>query len=632
MSTEVGKNGLSTSSIAYIFGSHVELKFMPKKYLIKSDFSRWITCPTAAHYGWSDCESKNDDDAFLKFLEKEGQTVGLMAQRLFANGVLMEKKNPERVNQMTMAQLEQDCTLFESCIITGDFVIRPDVLIRKGGTLYIIEVKSKNGNLRQHREGKMLINCYGDVRAAYREIVYDLAFQVEVLKRAFPNLTVIPFFLLPEEQARACQDEVMAAREREEIALFELCEEIINKRRSESVLKFFPASTAIERIQIATSATMDSMALAWKSGQRPEPQLRYGCRNCVFRLKGDNTDGFHKCWGKLSESTPHLFDLHQLYSLKMPENKQALLADEKIRAGTTSLFDVEENELHGEHANRQRIQLECQGSGNEWIDPQLREEIEKLQWPIAFVDFETTMSAIPWHPGLKPYETLPFQFSAHILHEDGSFEHREWLNTEDRVPTLPFIKNLRSALDGVGSVLVYTDYENRILTEAIGLLNRLHHVESKEEREWIADLLNSDRIIDQHDWVHRFYFHPQMGGRTSIKVVLPAIWKNNLSLHSHDYFKRYYSERDGEILDPYSILPSADIDGRSIEVREGCGAMQAYREMIIGRRVTRPKKKEIATLLCNYVTLDTASQWIIFEHWRQHFSEYTEMLGTKNEQ
>ena len=52
-----------------------------------------------------------------------------------------------------------------------------------------------------------------------------------------------------------------------------------------------------------------------------------------------------------------------------------------------------------------------------------------------------------------------------------------------------------------------------------------------------------------------------------------------------------------------------------IEVREGCGAMKAYHEMIIGRGAKCPKNKEaIATLLRNYVTLDTASQWIIFEH------------------
>lgn len=578
-----------------------------------------MTCPTAAHYGWTSLESKNDNDPFLAFLAEDGRIVGRMAHRLFADTELIEERNSERADQITRVRLRHDCTLFESCIIEGDFVVRPDLLIRKGNSLYIIEVKSKIGNLRQHREGKLLINMYGDIRAAYKEIVYDLAFQVEVLQRVFQDLTIVPYFLLPEEQARSSEDEVTAAKNEEQISLPDEDENTLKTRRSKSVLKFFPADQAIEKIKPTTSATMDAMAEAWKSGVRPTPRLRYGCRNCEFRLKRSETDdGYHRCWGSLAKPKPHIFDLHQLYQLKTPDNKQALLADRKIQEGQTSLYDVRIDELHGEQANRQRMQLEYQRSGEEWIDPRLAEEIDELTWPIAFVDFETTMAAIPWHAGLKPYETLPFQFSAHILHQDGSFGHKEWLNTKDCVPTLPFIQNLRKSLSGVGSVLVFTNYENRILSEAIGLLSRLHHDDSEEEREWITDLLNSGRIVDQHDWVYQYHMHPQMSGRTSIKVVLPAVWQNNPSLHHHEYFKRYYQESGGIIVDPYKTLPNAKVDGRIIEVREGCGAMQAYREMIIGRGATCPKTKEaLATLLQNYVTLDTASQWIIFEHWCQ---------------
>lgn len=313
---------------------------------------------------------------------------------------MVEEKNPGPADRITRAHLEKDRTIFEGSIIESNFVVRPDVLIRKGNTLYIIEVKSKIGNIRQHREGKMFINMYGDVRAAYKEIVYDLAFQVEVLRLAFPNLSIVPYFLLPEEQARSSKEEVTAARNEEQISLPEGDEDVLKTRRSKSVLKFFPAGQAIERIRATASATMDVMSAAWKSGKRPTPRLRYGCRNCEFRLKGsESDDGYHRCWGALAKPKPHLFDLHQLYQLKTPENKQALLADQKIQEGKTSLFDIVESDLHGEHAARQRLQLNCQKSGKEWIDPKLGEEIAKLQWPIAFLDFETSMAAIPGTPG-----------------------------------------------------------------------------------------------------------------------------------------------------------------------------------------------------------------------------------------
>ena len=177
-------------------------------HLTKTDFTRWMNCPTAAHYGWSGLESKNDNDAFLDFLAAEGRTVGRMAQRLFANPELIEETDPTHADQVTRTRLQNDCTLFESCIVQDDFVVRPDVLIRKDNVLYIIEVKSKVGNLRQHREGKMLINMHGDVHANFKEIVYDLAFQVEVLCRAFQDLTIVPYFVLPEEQSRSSDEEV----------------------------------------------------------------------------------------------------------------------------------------------------------------------------------------------------------------------------------------------------------------------------------------------------------------------------------------------------------------------------------------------------------------------------------------
>jgi len=165
-------------------------------------------------------------------------------------------------------------------------VVRPDILIRKDSRSYIIEVKSKVGNLRQHREGKMLINMHGDVRAAYKEVGCDLAFQVEVLRQAFPNLMIVPYFLLPEETSLAQEAEVKAVRGEEQIVVSKLDRDTINRWRSDSALKFFPAHKAIERIKVATAATMTAMAKAWQSEKRPGPLLKYRCRNCELRLKG----------------------------------------------------------------------------------------------------------------------------------------------------------------------------------------------------------------------------------------------------------------------------------------------------------------------------------------------------------
>lgn len=596
---------------------------MLTSFLTKQDYKRWQACPTSAHYGWQQMPSSNDSNTFMKYLAEEGKIIGELARRLFSGGQLIEERNSVPANTITRAALRADVTLFEACIVHDYYVIRPDILIRRGDKIYLIEVKSKLGKLKWHTDGKMLINIYGDVRAAYRDIVHDLAFQVVVLEKAFPDLTVVPYFLLPEETKEAKIEEVDLARMGFELETKRVSDDVIEQRRNNSILEFFNASKAIAKIREETGQSMDAMGESWGSGQRPEPTLRYQCRNCEFRLKDGKQrgDGFHQCWGALADPDPHLFSLYQLYSLKQADNKQALLADQKISQEKTSLYDISEAELHGEHQQRQSMQLRCTKSGEEWIDPKLGEAIASLSWTLAFVDFETSLQIVPWYADLKPGQIIPFQFSTHLLDRDGNLEQREWLNTHDEIPTLQFIRELKSALEGAGHVFVYTDYENRILKESVEFLTRYGN-DAKEECAWIIDLLHSDRIIDQHEWVYKWYQNPLMN-RTSIKTVMPSIWKSNSQLHQHKFFKDYYKVEDGKVLDPYKTLPSFEIDGIAFPVREGTGAMVAYKELILGRgaccEVTR---HALANMLRNYVSLDTLSQVMIFEHWRQRLDEF----------
>lgn len=58
----------------------------------------------------------------------------------------------------------------------------------------------------------------------------------------------------------------------------------------------------------------------------------------------------------------------------------------------------------------------------------IKKVLDSLKYPLYFIDYETYQTAIPKAKGTKPYEQLPFQYSLHIIKEEGApIEHKEFL-------------------------------------------------------------------------------------------------------------------------------------------------------------------------------------------------------------
>lgn len=141
-------------------------------------------------------------------------------------------------------------------------------------------------------------------------------------------------------------------------------------------------------------------------------------------------------------------------------------------------------------------------------------ELDKIVAPAHFVDFETLGPALPVYPGTRPYETVPFQWSDHVLHQDRSISHSEFLAEGSDDPRADFAETLIAQLKGAATIVVYSGYERtclRDLTEALpGWRSALDGVMSLP---WV-DLL---KIVRSH------YYHRDFHGSFSIKSVLPAL-------------------------------------------------------------------------------------------------------------
>lgn len=633
---------------------------MPSPYLSKSDFKACFDCPTKLYYRKHRYPSGADNDEYLQLLADGGFMVETIAKAKYPEGVdLVDERDPATAVARTRELLAGgDGVLFEAEAISGKYYVRVDILRRVGRELHLIEVKSSSlGDDDDFDEP--FITQKGTVASRWKEYLMDVAFQTMVVRAAFPAYRVVPFL--------AVVDKRRAVSSHETLDKFQLVKDPANERSRPRVryagdLSCLAKSRLVltrdvtKEVDIClpevTTRAEELAALLTPDGvTRSVPDLgaRYKtCRVCDYRIKpGEGKSGFDECWGPMASVTPHLLDLYrvgQIGGAKTPDPVPGLLA-----RGRTSILDLEETDLGaaGSFRDRRVLQWSSLRQGGVEIRPEaLKAELLAHRaapgWPLHFVDFEACDVALPHHEGVKPYERVAFQWSVHTMDENGTVRHAEWLNTGRAFPNFAFAAALRQQLGETGTVYVWSPYEQTTLrrifeqmTEALAqdeiAAAQLAGMSPRALRDlagWIDRLLGKEepdgkrtsaRIRDLHDLARRHYFHPSMGGRTSIKVVLPGVWSDNATLWSHPLFSRYYqTDESGRPRDPYKVLPAFPLgeDGEGEDaVREGTGAIRVYQDLLFSADQSPEVRAAREKLLLQYCELDTAAMVMIWLHW-----------------
>jgi hypothetical protein len=180
-------------------------------------------------------------------------------------------------------------------------------------------------------------------------------------------------------------------------------------------------------------------------------------------------------------------------------------------AGIEDIRDIP-IEFTGLNATQQRVR-DCVVNDHIYLDADIVKELNQLEYPIHFLDFETFNPALPLYVGTSPYKVIPFQWSNHILSEDGSIRHEEFLHDGFDDPREEFARTLLQTLGNEGSIVVYSSFEAARIKELIQVLPHL----SDELRELLP------RIVDLLKLVRAYCYHPEFHGSFSIKSVLPAL-------------------------------------------------------------------------------------------------------------
>lgn len=229
--------------------------------------------------------------------------------------------------------------------------------------------------------------------------------------------------------------------------------------------------------------------------------------------------------------------------------------------GLTDLREVPDELLNDKQLRVKNAAL----SGKTYFDKKAASlALASHKLPAYFLDFETIQFAVPMWEGTRPYQQIPFQFSAHRLSRTGRLEHQSFLDLSGNDPSHGFAKALLAACGNTGPIFAYNAAFERSRISELAARFRSLSPGLRAIAERIVDLLP---IAREH------YYHPSQAGSWSIKAVLP------------------------------SLCPELDytrLDG----VQDGGMAMDAYTEAL-NPATTPERKAEIERQLLAYCGLDT---------------------------
>ena len=621
--------------------------------LSKTDFILGCDCPAKLYYKKQGFQSTHSDNGYLSFLAEGGYLIGAVAKVYFPNGIEIGKhvKAPGAVSQQStdfaLAQTREllqreNVVLYEPAFQVGKRLVRVDVLVKNGERVDLYEVKSKSQS-SEHTQWN---------RSEWGKYLDDLAYQWLVVRRAMPEVEVHPYLMTPDKDCVASVDnlhKLFHLEEQESLGsyrdvtvTFTGDEKVAEEIRQSGLMRAWDVRSELND----SSEVVDAKAADFESWledgdlTHPRPPLGKHCFRCEYDTKIDDASasGFAQCWGKLAQGDRHIKDLYKVGALGGAKNP---LANQWIADGLVGQDDIDVSGLDGPTVERVAVQIQCTRKNEEWLDKQaISEEISAWSYPLHFVDFETSASPLPYQSGLKPFEIVPFQWSCHSIAAPGDDPvHRDFISASGLHPGTEFLTTLREAVGDVGTMLIWSKYERTQLRNlAKRVCNGLHEVDA-DTTKWLNDLVTSMdrekvddqiRLVDQHELVVKYWFHPLMKNRTSLKVALPSalqsaakgridVWLGELG----------YMEVSGvRSINPYAKLPTLEIAGgdelrsEHVSVTDGVEAMRAYQEMLYGRHMSDPSYgAAIKESLRRYCQLDTLSQVIVWEHWRQLVEE-----------
>jgi len=529
-------------------------------------------------------------------------------------------------------------------------------------------VKAKSIRADEHDS---FINKNGQLNSGWTPYLYDVAFQKYVIQRCHPNWHIKAYLMLADKSAVSTVDGLnqffrISKKENlrtgiikpEGLKLEDLGDPLVTKISVEDEMNLIHTANPIDENR-SFEELLNYFKNHYKNDLKIFTEIGKQCKTCEFHTVPTETEksGFHECWGAQLMITNSRINQPKVYDVSNFRKSVKLIEEGKYFIDEILENDIDITPIAGKISptERQWIQIEkVQLDDNTpyfELDG-LRDKINNWKFPLNFIDFETSAIAIPFTKGRKPYEQLAFQYSHHIVYEDGRIEHAsEYLNTQIGIfPNFDFLRALKSSLEvNNGSIFRYHAHENTIVNaiykqllgseepdkdELITFIKLISHNTGNSAESWCGDR----DMIDLWKVVKDYYYDPYTEGSNSIKAILPAVLFSskflqnkyqkplseiNLTSKNFEDTHIFLKLENGKPISPYKLLPPlfdgwdkealdntiTDIEG----ISDGGAALTAYGKLQF-EEVSIQERKAIEDGLLKYCELDTLAMVMIYEY------------------
>ncbi len=492
------------------------------KFVHKTIYREYLACPKNA---WLRLHKKDvlQDffalSAFEQGILDKGNLAESWAQQLFPQAILIDKHGNDAA-LLTQSHIEQKTPiLFQATFYHDKFLVRNDVLEYNAtsGKWKLYEIKGKNSLEETSDEN---------------DHIEDATFQAIVLQEKGIELEDIFIIHLNKDYVRI-----------HDIDINEL----------------FIISNITDKVKEREPRTRIRMQQA-KIDLLQNEQEALAC-NCIYKGRSTHCKSFGYSHAYVPAVSVH--DIARINQKKLTPLINANILNIDDIPDNFELTDIQKNQVNAYKFKKLIFDSIA-----------IKHELDKLVYPLYFLDYESYSSPIPLFNGFTPYQQLPFQFSLYVLTDtDSEPAHYEYLHEFNSDPSEIIIKKLMDLIGHVGSIIVWHKSFEQMINNGLG--------ERHPEYEAFLQNLNN-RFFDLEEiFKKQHYVAAGFNGKTSIKNILPV------------------------------LVP--ELSYATLGIQDGGAASEKWFAML-GATLTETEKNEIANNLRQYCQLDTYAMYKILQH------------------